>query len=134
MKYFIFGKDKNTFLFNYKFVVALVLSLLSTGCGLRNYEIVVAQQHAAISPGEVLRLEVLCPGGKHAIGGGGRVQSTPVGTSANYTLKTTEPAKLTPGGSTRTATGWSAIWTNSTDLDHPQVVTFTVHAVCARTD
>jgi len=134
MKRIMSVASKNTFLFNYNLLVLLVLSLFLVGCVIRGYEVVAAQQHAAILPGEALRLEVLCPEGKHAIGGGGRAQSTPIGSSANYTLKTSEAANLTPGGSPRTATGWSAIWTNSTDLAHPQVVTFTVQAVCAYTD
>ena len=134
MKCLLSGSHKNHFLSSYRLLVALALSLFLTSCAMSGYEIVAAQQHATIPPGEVLRLEVLCPEGKHSIGGGGHAQSIPIGSAANYTLKSTEPANLTPGGSPRTATGWSAVWTNSTDLAHPQVVTFTVYAVCADTD
>lgn len=113
---------------------AFLIVVFQTGCAISGYEIIAEQQHAALKPGEVLRLEVLCPEGKHVIGGGGHAQWTPVGSAANYTLKSSSVAKLSPAeDAPRTATGWAAVWTNATDLEHPQVVTFTVEAICANT-
>jgi len=115
------------------FAVLVFLAFL-TGCEITGYEVVAEQQAAAIAPGEALRLEVLCPEGKHVIGGGGHAQWTPVGSAANYTLKSSSVARLTPlGDPPRRATGWAAVWTNATDLKHPQVVAFTVEAICAKT-
>jgi hypothetical protein len=116
------------------FAVLVCLTYL-TGCAMRGYEVVAEQQHATIARGEVLRLVALCPEGKHVIGGGGHVQWMPVGSAANYTLKSSSTANVTPNTvGPRRATGWSMVWTNATDIEHPQVVTFTIEAICAYTD
>ena len=118
----------------WKLFAVLGVVAFQTGCAISGYEIVAKQQHAAIAPGEALRLEVLCPGTKHVIGGGGHAQWTPVGSAANYTLKSSSVANPTPAeDAPRRAKGWAAVWTNATNLKHPQVVTFTVEAICADT-
>jgi hypothetical protein len=115
-------------------LAVLALAALQAGCAIGGYEIVARQQSAALAPGEALRVEVLCPEGKHVIGGGGDAQWTPPGSAVNYTLKSSGVAGLTPAEQApRTATGWAAVFTNATELTHPQVVTFTVEAICART-
>ncbi len=114
-----------------RLLAALAVAVVQSGCAIAGYEIVAQQQIAAIPPGQALRVEVLCPGGKNVIGGGGHAQWTPPGSAANYTLKSSSVAKLTPEAP-RTATGWAAVWTNDTTVDHPQVVTFTVEAICAK--
>lgn len=91
---------------------------------LRGYQVAAVQQHAAIKPGEILFLECPCPKGKIIIGGGANAQVLPPGSAANYTLKSSTLINI-PGDQK-----WMAVWTNATAEDHPQVVTFTVIAIC----
>jgi hypothetical protein len=91
---------------------------------LKGYEIVAVQQDAAIMPGEVLLVECPCRQGKVLIGGGADAQSTPPGSAANYTLKSSFPIN-NPG-----AQKWAAVWTNATPENIRQVVAFTVYAIC----
>ena len=91
---------------------------------LRGYEVVAVQKHAAIKPGRILFLECPCPKGKIIIGGGANAQDLPPGSAANYTLKSSMLINI-PGKQK-----WGAVWTNATPVAHPQVVTFTVVAIC----
>lgn len=86
--------------------------------------VVATQQSAILAPGEELFLECPCPAGKVLIGGGANVQSLPIGSAANCTLKSSWPINV-PGNER-----WGAVWTNATTFSHPQVVTFTVFAIC----
>ena len=92
---------------------------------LKGYEIALVQKTAAIKPGEILFLECPCPEGKVLIGGGADTQDLPPGSAANYTLKSSWPINV-PGEQQR----WGAMWTNATPETHPQVVFFTVYAIC----
>jgi hypothetical protein len=95
---------------------------------LKGYEIVAVQKIAAIPPGEILFLECECPRGKSLLGGGAHVQDLPPGSAANYTLKSSFPITIP------SQQKWAAVWTNATEVAHPQVVTFTVWAICAHID
>ncbi len=92
---------------------------------LKGYEVAVAGKSAALKPGEELFVECPCPDGKVLIGGGAEVQWLPPGNAANYTLKSSHPISI-PGERQR----WGAVWTNATSETHPQVLVFTVYAIC----
>jgi hypothetical protein len=90
---------------------------------LRGYEIVAVQKDATIKPGEILFVECPVPAGKILIGGGANVQDLP-GSPALYTLTSSFPINI-PGNQK-----WGAVWTNPTETNNPQVVAFTVTAIC----
>ena len=91
---------------------------------LRGYEVVAMQKSAAIKPGDVLVVDCPCPKGKIIIGGGADAQVLPIGSAANYTLKSSTILNI-PND-----LKWEAIWTNATDETNAQVVSFTVFAIC----
>lgn len=91
---------------------------------LRGYEVVAVQKNAAVNPGEIVVVVCPCPKGKIIIGGGANVQTLPPGSAANYTLKSSTIVNI-PGDQK-----WEAVWTNATQETNPQVVTFTVVAIC----
>lgn len=91
---------------------------------LRGYEVIAIQKNAAVNPGEIVVVGCPCPKGKIIIGGGADAQSLPPGSAANYTLKSSTIVNI-PGDQK-----WEAVWTNATQETNPQVVTFTVFAIC----
>ena len=63
--------------------------------------------------------------GTRFLGGGAECQALPPGSAANYTLKSSFP--VTDGNARK----WMAVWTNATNVNHPQVVQFTTCLICA---
>ena len=89
------------------------------------YKVLVKTVSAKINPDEILVVEVPCPRNKVILGGGAECQALPPGSAANYTLRSSFP--VTDGNARK----WMAVWTNATNVNHPQVVQFTTCLICA---
>jgi hypothetical protein len=76
------------------------------------------------SPGEELFVECPCPDGKVLIGAEPKFNGCRP-EMQQITLKSSHPISI-PGERQR----WGAVWTNATSETHPQVLVFTVYAIC----
>lgn len=90
------------------------------------YQIVIGAKTGTIAPGEFLVVEAECPNDMVLVGGGGWTQPLPNGTASNYVLKSSWP--LWDGA--KQAYKWVAIFTNTAQDVHPQVVEFEARAIC----
>ncbi len=93
---------------------------------IKGWEHIAVQKVGTIAPGGILSIEVPCPNGKFILGGGAHCQDVPVGSATNYVLKSSWPVKMSDG-----TMKWMAVWTNTYDTVHPQVITFTAYLICA---
>lgn len=90
------------------------------------YDVIEVPKVGTIDPGQILYIEVPCPKGKVILGGGAWCEDLPPGSATNYVLKSSWPVKMGDG-----SLKWMAVWTNTSDSVHPQVVRFKAYAIVA---